>query len=169
MQRATLSITGEGGVYAVKASGRATFECAGPLRELAKKLGAEEFTVLDVDLAECQGMDSTFMGILAMLGLRARKIGASMNIVNANELNRSLLYGLGLKKLFNYTQGPVAASSASAVAAPAENSRMESAQTVLDAHKTLMEVDDENKKKFGAVVQMVQQDIDKLHQEEEKK
>ncbi|MBP5182497.1 MAG: STAS domain-containing protein [Lentisphaeria bacterium] len=169
MQRATLSITGEGGVYAVKASGRATFECAGPLRELAKKLGAEEFTVLDVDLAECQGMDSTFMGILAMLGLRARKIGAAMNIVNANELNRSLLYGLGLKKLFNYTQGPVAASSASAVAAPAENSRMESAQTVLDAHKTLMEVDDENKKKFGAVVQMVQQDIDKLHQEEEKK
>ena len=169
MQRATLSITGEGGVYAVKASGRATFECAGPLRELAKKLGEEQFTVLDVDLAECQGMDSTFMGILAMLGLRARKIGASMNIVNANELNRSLLYGLGLKKLFNYTQGAVAASSASAVASSGENSKMESAQTVLDAHKTLMEVDDENKKKFGAVVQMVQQDIDKLHQEEEKK
>ena len=114
-------------------------------------------------------MDSTFMGILAMLGLRARKIGAAMNIVNANDLNRSLLYGLGLKKLFNYTQGTVAASSASAVASSGENSKMESAQTVLDAHKTLMEVDEENKKKFGAVVQMVQQDIDKLHQEEEKK
>lgn len=171
MQNATLSIASENGIYAVKASGRATFECAGPLRELAGKLAEEEFTRIDVDLAECQGMDSTFMGILAMLGLRSRKIGAEMNIVNANELNKSLLYGLGLKKLFNYTEGTVVMPGNESASTGASSGKLdlESAQTVLDAHKTLMDVDDSNKKKFEAVVDMVQKDIDRLNKDEDNK
>lgn len=170
MQNAALSIAGEEGVYVVKASGRATFECAGPLRELAKKLENEEFSRVDVDLGECQGMDSTFMGILAMLGLRSKKIGSQMNIVNANELNKSLLYGLGLKKLFNYTEGEVVmpGNSKDSSNASAGKLDLESARTVLDAHKTLMDVDEENKKKFEAVVNMVQKDIDKLNKDEDK-
>ena len=169
MQNANLSIAGENGVYAVKASGRATFECAGPLRDLAKKLEAEEFSKVDVDLSDCQGMDSTFMGILAMLGLRARKIGAVMNIVNAGELNKSLLYGLGLKKLFNYTEGEVILPEKENISANVSSGKMDldSARTVLDAHKTLMDVDDSNKKKFEAVVDMVQKDIDRLNKDED--
>ena len=171
MQSANLSIAGENGVYAIKAAGRATFECAGPLRDLAKKLEKEEFSRIDVDLAECQGMDSTFMGILAMLGLRSRKIGAEMNIVNANELNKSLLYGLGLKKIFNYTEGTVVMPENENISAGDSSGKMdlESARTVLDAHKTLMDVDDSNKKKFEAVVDMVQKDIDRLNKNEDNK
>ena len=37
------------------------------------------------------------------------------------------------------------------------------AQTVLDAHKTLMDVDEENVKKFEKVVYYVQKDLDKLN------
>ena len=37
------------------------------------------------------------------------------------------------------------------------------AQTVLDAHKTLMDVDEENVKKFEKVVDYVQKDLDKLN------
>lgn len=171
MQSATLTIAGKEGRYGVKVVGRATFECAGPLRELAKQLDAEDFTNVEVDLAECQGMDSTFMGILAMLGLRSKKIGAEMNIVNANELNKSLLYGLGLKKLFNYTQGKVILPGNETAASDASPGKMslESARTVLDAHKTLMDVDDSNKKKFEAVVDMVQKDIDRLNKDEDGK
>ncbi|MBR2363593.1 MAG: STAS domain-containing protein [Lentisphaeria bacterium] len=170
MQNAVLSIAGENGIYVIKASGRATFECAGPLRDLAKKLETEDFSKVDVDLSECQGMDSTFMGILAMLGLRSRKLGAEMNIVNANELNKSLLYGLGLKKLFNYTQGEVLMPENGNASASASSGKLdlESAKTVLDAHKTLMDVDDSNKKKFEAVVDMVQKDIDRLNKDEDR-
>ena len=46
---------------------------------------------------------------------------------------------------------------------------LESAKTVLDAHKTLMDVDDSNKKKFEAVVDMVQKDIDRLNKDEDNK
>ena len=50
-------------------------------------------------------MDSTFMGILAMLGLRAKKINAPMYVYNADEANLALLQGLGLRKLFEFRNG----------------------------------------------------------------
>lgn len=169
MSSAVLHIHSSEGLYTIQVVGRATFECVAPLRNLAKELETAEFKKIHVDLSQCAGMDSTFMGILAMLGLRARKIGAEMNIVNAGELNKSLLYGLGLKKLFNYTNGEVVLPGKENIAAKASSGKMDldSARTVLDAHKTLIDVDDSNKKKFEAVVDMVQKDIDRLNKDED--
>ena len=99
MKNAEVLIASNDGVYSIKVNGRATFECAPPLRSLAKDLENVMFKRVDVDLSACTGMDSTFMGILAMLGLRSKKIDAVMTIFNAGELNKSLLFGLGLKKL----------------------------------------------------------------------
>ena len=36
------------------------------------------------------------------------------------------------------------------------------AETVLQAHQTLMDADDSNKARFGAVVEMTQQDLDRM-------
>ena len=107
MKNAEVLIASNDGVYSIKVNGRATFECAPPLRSLAKDLENVMFKRVDVDLSACTGMDSTFMGILAMLGLRSKKIDAVMTIFNAGELNKSLLFGLGLKKLFNFSEGEV--------------------------------------------------------------
>ena len=100
-------ISGGGDRYAVKAVGRATFECVAPLRNLAKELDTKTFKQVDIDLADCQGMDSTYMGVLAMMALRAKKINASISIYNASELNKTSLCGLGLKRLFTFAEGIV--------------------------------------------------------------
>ena len=155
-------ISGSGDAYAVKVSGRATFECAGPMRSLAGELDQTSFQRVDIDLGECQGMDSTFMGILAMIALRAKKISAGITIYNANDLNKNLLFGLGLKKMFQFADGEVAVG-ADAKAADNTVSKIENATTVLEAHKTLMDVDQENVKKFENVVAFVQKDLDKLN------
>ena len=102
------------------------------------------------------------MGILAMLGLRSKKIDAVMTIFNAGELNKSLLFGLGLKKLFNFSEGEVPFGAQTGAADGAAD-KIVNAQTVLDAHKTLMDVDEENVKKFEKVVDYVQKDLDKLN------
>ena len=107
MKNAEVLIASNDGVYSIKVNGRATFECAPPLRSLAKELENVVFKKIDVDLSACTGMDSTFMGILAMLGLRAKKIDAVMTIFNAGDLNKSLLFGLGLKKLFTFSEGEI--------------------------------------------------------------
>ncbi|MDY5697566.1 MAG: STAS domain-containing protein, partial [Victivallales bacterium] len=93
-------ISNDGDAYFITVNGRATFEHASQLRNLAKSLENTAFSKISLNLANCGGMDSTFMGILAMLGLRAKKVGAPMYVYNAGELNLSLLQGLGLKKLF---------------------------------------------------------------------
>ena len=163
MSSAVLNIQSAGGVHCIQVTGRATFECVAPLRSLAKELETAEFKKIHADLSQCTGMDSTFMGILAMLGLRAKKLGAEMVIAKAGELNKSLLFGLGLKKLFLYNEEEMPVLEGCVGTSCESESRLDSAKTVLAAHKTLMDVDDENKKKFEKVVDLVQQDIDRMN------
>lgn len=168
MKKADILISNKGGVYSIKVDGRATFECTPPLRSLAKNLDQISFSAICVDLKGCTGMDSTFMGILAMLGLRAKKVNAEMVVLNVGDSNMALLHGLGLKKLFSFGTGELSdiADDGSRQQAPAKDSqpqdKVASAQTVLEAHKALMDVDGQNVKKFEKVVDLVQKDLDRL-------
>ena len=155
-------ISNDGDAYFITVNGRATFEHASQLRNLAKSLENTAFSKISLNLANCGGMDSTFMGILAMLGLRAKKVGAPMYVYNAGELNLSLLQGLGLKKLFEFRNGDMGQSSGKDWASGSgENSGR--AETVLEAHQTLMAADEQNVKKFEKVVELVQKDLDNMN------
>ena len=161
---AVITITNQGTDYYVTVNGRATFEYAPQLRSLAKTLENTVYTSIHVDLEQCTGMDSTFMGILSMLGLNARKGGIPMSIYNAGTDNKNLLFGLGLKKLFQYVDGPMAAGGTGWESGETAVPGKMDARTVLEAHQTLMDADEENVKKFEKVVEMVQRDIDKQNQ-----
>ena len=64
--------------------------------------------------------------------------------------------------MFQFADGEVAVG-VDAKAADNTVSKIENATTVLEAHKTLMDVDQENVKKFENVVAFVQKDLDKLN------
>jgi anti-anti-sigma regulatory factor len=160
METGEIFISNKDGVHYIRVKGNASFVCAPPLRELAKKLPAEPFNGLRIDLEECTWMDSTFMGMLAMLGLSARKKSVPAEIFNASEQNEKLLGGLGLKKVFEFRIGAfddVAGAAASNATTPESN-----AHNVLDAHQTLMDIDISNVPKFEKVVEFVKKDIDKM-------
>ena len=57
MRSEDLKITESDGAYLVEVSGRANFDYAVPLRELSGKL--TESTKLQIDLSNCEAMDST--------------------------------------------------------------------------------------------------------------
>lgn len=154
-------ISNDGDAYFITVNGRATFEHASQLRNLAKSLESTAFSKICVDLENCGGMDSTFMGILAMLGLRARKIDAPMIVYNAGDANTALLHGLGLKKLFEFKTGEMSSSAGKDWNSTEETSGQ--AETVLEAHQTLMSADEQNVKKFEKVVELVQKDLDKMN------
>jgi len=167
MQNGELFISSRDGVYRIRVIGRATFECAPALRNMAGTLEQETFRQVRIDLSGCTWMDSTFMGILAMIGLRAKKISAEAFIVNADAQNENLLCGLGLRKVFQFTaektepDAPAPAEAPKSGASSAQDSALDSAKTVLAAHETLMDVDEENVRKFRNVVSMVRQEIQK--------
>ena len=166
MEKGEVFISEKDAVTFIRVKGNASFVCAPPLRELAKKLASEPFGGLKIDLEECTWMDSTFMGMLAMLGLNAKKKGVPAEIWNASEQNEKLLCGLGLKKVFAFLSGAFGGADdapASSNATTAESN----ARNVLDAHQTLMDIDEANVPKFEKVVEFVKKDIDKM--EEDKK
>ena len=164
MEQGEVFISEKDGITFIRVKGNASFACAPPLRELAKKLASEPFGGLKIDLEECTWMDSTFMGMLAMLGLNAKKKGVPAEIWNASEQNEKLLCGLGLKKVFAFLNGAFggAADTPAASNATSDENR---ARNVLDAHQTLMDIDVSNVPKFEKVVEFVKKDIDRMEQD----
>lgn len=164
METGEVFLSEKGGVTSIRVKGNASFACAPPLRELAKKLASEPFGGLKIDLEECTWMDSTFMGMLAMLGLNAKKKGVPAEIWNASEQNEKLLCGLGLKKVFAFLTGESGAAD-DAPAASNDTTEEGRARNVLDAHQTLMDIDVGNVQKFEKVVEYVKKDIDRMEQD----
>ena len=163
MEAGEIFLSEKDGITFIRVKGNASFVCAPPLRELAKKLASEPFSGLKIDLEECTWMDSTFMGMLAMLGLNAKKKSVPAEIWNASEQNEKLLCGLGLKKVFAFENGTFGVADDTAAASnvtTAENN----ARNVLDAHRTLMDIDISNVQKFEKVVEYVKKDIDRMEQ-----
>jgi anti-anti-sigma regulatory factor len=161
MKRADLLIAHNKGVYNIKVEGRANFEYGLPLRNFAKNLEGK-FEKVCIDLTSCTGMDSTFMGVLAMIGLKARKVGGIVEIVNADANNRHLLIGLGLEKLFVFIDRQETMENVDWQQSESEKDRLTTAETVVEAHQTLMDVDQNNIPKFEKVVEFAQEDLDKI-------
>jgi anti-anti-sigma regulatory factor len=132
-----------------------------------------------LDLTECLLMDSTFLGVLAGLGLkfnrntqdlRQRTAGTNGNGNHAIELlNPSvriadLLENLGITHLFRHHAGATSPRSVSRDLdhAPTQAGRREVQQTCLDAHRTLMDVNPANVPKFKDVAQFLAEDIKKM-------
>ena len=157
--KSDVSIAQNAGNYKIKVSGRASFECSPALRNLAKSLENEKFKSMCIDLTSCESMDSTFMGVLAMLGLRAMKQNVSIEIANASDFSKKLLDDLGVSRLFKFTETETAPDEE--FESTVNDNIQEKNETVLEAHKTLMEIDDDNVEKFEKVVEFVKKDLGK--------
>lgn len=148
------------GVIHIKVIGRATFNIASGLQELVKNLNKNELKSISIDLEDCTGMDSTFMGVLTQLALLALPKRIRPVVINAGDLNISLLGGLGVKKLFDFKtlEYKEFIKNLSNVTGELKDAKTQ-AEMVLDAHETLIDVDKENEQKFGAVINMIKDEL----------
>jgi len=142
--------------------GRGTFQTSAGMKEYTRRMiqrGTREFVI---DLAECELMDSTFMGTLAGIALRLREIGSgSLTVLNPNTRNLSLLENLGLDHLFSFElpEGVRAApKQAAQQTLPAAPDAAAQHATVLSAHEALVEADPENEERFKDVLELLKQD-----------
>jgi len=162
MRDIDLKIANRGEVFLVKARGRANFEYAVPLRELAKSLAA--FERFCIDLSECAAMDSTFMGVLTMLALKGTKLGRRVEILGASEQLRKLLHDLGVERLFDFKGVDAAPADvlASLEAADAAATPLQGAETVKEAHESLVSADSGNAERFESVIKYADADVRRL-------
>ncbi len=167
-------------VYA-RVVGRGTFQNSQPLRQFAlEKIdqGQEEFVI---DLGPCQGMDSTFLGMLAGIGLRLRQNGptASIHIVNINPHNMHLLQTLGLDRLFviNTADAPASPSDAEYHQLPDTDitqlkhplDKDETSDLMMEAHDNLVRTDQRNTPRFKELARFLRETTERRHPNSQEK
>ena len=165
MRNIDLRIANRNEIYLVKACGRANFEYAVPLRELVK--GLDSFERFCIDLSECVSMDSTFMGVLTMLALRAAKQHRQVEILGAGETLKKLLHELGVARLFVFRgleETPREALD-SLDSANAGMTMLDGAETVKEAHESLVDADTGNAERFESVIKYAGEDVRRLKQQ----
>jgi anti-anti-sigma factor len=140
----------EGTLY-VRAEGHVTAALCSDLRERVFSRFESSPPVQDVfvDLSACDYMDSTFMGLLVGFNKRlARSASKRIVIVRPTDTARELLSGLGLASLIDIVEEKVPFPE------DMENvvkTRSASADLLLKTHENLMELSEENRKKFAAL------------------
>ena len=164
MKETDLLISNRGGCYTVTVSGRANFEYAVPLRDLARSTA--DFSAFQLDMKSCTAMDSTFMGVLTMLAMKGRKCGVTIRICNANDTLKKLLRDLGIAKLFEFCEAEIC--SANAASPEVKGDMLATAETVEEAHVALADAEPENVERFRDVIAFSHQDVENLKKQQNK-
>lgn len=153
----------------IRCEGKGSFLVSPQVKEYAERCIAAGCRRVVVDLAECSGMDSTFMGTLAGLAARlSTQPEGRLQIADASERNRRSLEDLGLDFLLDINP-PAAvwrghadeargALEPFATAGAGEDAQ---ARHVLDAHRTLADQSQENARKFAGVIDLLESELAK--------
>jgi anti-anti-sigma factor len=117
-----------------------------------------------VDLDECITMDSTFMGVLASIGLNELKsLGEKLVIVNVNSQNMRLLKTLGLTQFMDVRQNhgdEIHVSDEDFHCLIKEDvSRTDRIVHMIEAHQDLCEADPSNNMRFESVLKYLQDSL----------
>lgn len=160
-EEAKLLIDSEGGSCCLRVEGRGTFKVSPTLKEAFSKefeAGRKKFII---DLEACSGMDSTFMGALAGMGMRLKKLKESrLLVIGASPKNQESLEELGLHYLLEII--PLESSSEGDVS-PKEQVFSEVVKSgnpsdeghILESHENLIEIYSENKARFQTVLEVL--------------
>ena len=114
--------------------------------------------LLAVDLSACEYMDSTFMGLLVGFHKRYRQLtGRSLTILRPTQECTKLLTSLGILRILTLVSGPQPPSPSTWTGLRA--SQAPSTEVLLNAHRNLSELSPENKKKFSALQNVLEQQL----------
>lgn len=158
----------------VRVVGRGSFKVSPALKEFALAAIERGGVELILDMQDCIGMDSTFMGVLAGLALRLRERGGRVVMVNLSARTRTLLATLGLDQVVEpYMVGEPPPDLAKllgggpVLSAPAarERTMRETAETMLEAHQNLVKISPENLPKFKDVLAFLREDLKKTERD----
>jgi anti-anti-sigma factor len=146
----------------IRAQGHITAAVSTDLREviLDRLNTAPVPPVLGVDLSACEYMDSTFMGLLVGFHKRYKTLtGRPLTILRPTPECMKLLTGLGILKLMTLVTGPEPASPLVWTGLQANQSP--STEVLLNAHQNLSELSLENERKFSALQNVLEQQLQK--------
>jgi anti-anti-sigma regulatory factor len=162
----TFLVNTSDGPIVLRIQGKANYLNCAPIGLFFERMIAEGYRQFVVDFAECTGMDSTFLGLLASAGLQLQETNppGSLVLVRLGERNLELVQNVGLHNLM-VIEDTVPNINLHSVQPLKEDPDREkelaaNSQMVLKAHEALIEVDESNKGKFQDVVSFLRKQLD---------
>lgn len=154
MQKGKMLVADHQGTYLIKFIGDVRLTLCNTLDSyLDTMFSAADFAGVTIDLSETQGIDSTSLGLLAKLAINAKKRGlAAPMIISPNPDITRLLESMGFHKVFEIYSQPMA-SEKDFQELPCQAGTEDDVRTkVIEAHKMLMGMNDENFANFAELV-----------------
>lgn len=149
----------------VQVAGRASYLNCGPVNDFFERMIREGRRQFVVDLGNCTGMDSTFLGLLVSTGFALAEAlpAGNLVLVRLNARLLELVLNVGLHRIVTVDGGdyqpapggePLEADARTG-AGVAANARL-----VLKAHEALSEIDEANRKQFQDVVSFLRGQVE---------
>lgn len=155
------------GTVFIRVTGRGSFKVSATLKQfIAEVTSKQSASLVVLDLTDCIGMDSTFMGVLAGLSGRLKQAGKTLELINLSEKNAQLLATLGVDQViahYGNSHGHCMPDQSAASLPTASATKKDLAETALQAHETLVELSEENRPRFKRVIEYLKADVDRLN------
>lgn len=142
--------------------GNATMKNSKTLEELFERIFTGDKKEIIIDFKDCNYMDSTMLGLLAKTAIKLKKTwNKQIYEFNSASMVKASLKSTGVYNLMAHLEEFEGVVQLEEVEAKEFSDKGEKARHILDAHKTLMTLSDENEKVFKNVVELLEKDIKK--------
>lgn len=112
-----------------------------------------------IDLKDCEGMDSTFMGTFIGLSTAVKRQYGWFCLVNVSDENMRLLRMLGVLHMVSIHEGDFPAPQSECTILYPTNDPYVRQKQIHSAHRMLMDSDPENVKRFGPFIKALEQEM----------
>jgi anti-anti-sigma factor len=119
---------------------------------------------IEIDLASCPSMDSTFLGVLASIGMQLQSLGGEVTLFHLCPQCNEALRTLGVNRFVHLEEREEAgahAAPASLAALPGGDTSGDWGTTMLEAHELLANIDAGGSEKWAGLVAMLRADIER--------
>jgi len=144
----------ENGAYVLRLVGDVRLTLCGSIEDFVEQmLDDPQFSSVWVDLCDTTGLDSTTLGQLAKLALAVHeRYGFRPAVYCCDAGINRLLQSMGLDRLFDMHEKTCCATGCAQMVPMVPGSEDEVRERVLEAHRVLMDVSEDNRARFADLV-----------------
>jgi anti-sigma B factor antagonist len=160
-QNSGIQVGPDGDVILVQVEGKGTHLNSHLLKQYLLQCLEKKRRLFQIDLSRCTYMDSTFLGMLAGLGIKTEQRSLpKIKLLNPTERIKGMLESLGIDQLFQFCDEERKASPLSQLQGK-EISKEEKSREILESHEKLVQAAPSNEAKFRDVITLLRQEVKK--------
>ncbi|HDQ14400.1 MAG TPA: anti-sigma factor antagonist [Sediminispirochaeta sp.] len=159
MTRGRYFFAEKNGITYIKMVGNLKYTFSSGFDQFVESLLERGFSNVVIDLSESDYIDSTNLGLIAKIAGRARgREDMHVSIVSPNEDINAILESVRFDKLFTIVDKVPEVDALDEID-DEQRGRQEDLRMLLDAHRALMDIDEENRPKFKDVVELLEKEV----------